>query len=141
MTIYNEPVRMKFKYTNTCQCHDYNPETDAYSPSEECYGDCWYEVVEDFTEITEHLFEKNTTGLWRINEIQLWDGAVSGVAKATNPTELIHAMTVNSQWIIRGEIFNDHIEYSLSHHDAMGSNSSVYIITEEEAERNDWYRY
>jgi hypothetical protein len=133
---------MKFEYTNTCTCEVYDEEKDKFSPSEHCYGDCWEETLDDFAMITASLSEKNTTKFWRISNIRLWDGDISGIAEAKIAPELLKAMTVNSEWIIRGEVFDDRIEYSLSHHDApMGSNSMVTIVSEEEAEKNDWFRY
>ena len=136
-----ENVGIKFELTNGCTCLYWNDETDEWYEPEDCYGDCWEMSVEDFTQITKHLFEKNDSGFWKIKDIALWNRDVSGIAKADTVTQLIEAMTVRSEWIMRGEVFDDHIEYSLSHHDAMGSNSSVWIVSEEEAEANDWYRY
>lgn len=130
---------MNFEYTNTCTCQVYDPETDESIDSTDCYGDCWEQVVYDFTEITKHLFDKNETNFWRIGDIQLWNRSVSGFAKAKTPQELLNAMSVNSEWIMMGQVFDDRIEYSLSHHDAMGSNSSVTIISEEQREELGLY--
>lgn len=126
---------LKFEYTNTCTCNSYNEETDEYEPTNDCYGDCWEFVVEDFTNITDKLFDNNETYWWKINGFRLWDGDHSGFIKAKTPLELLRGMTVNSEWIIRGEVFDDHINYSLSHHDApTGSNTRLTIISEQERE-------
>ena len=121
----------KFEYTNMCSCTSYNEETDEDVPSDDCYGDCWEETIEDFTNIVAHLFEKNERCWWRIKDLTLWDGNYSGYFYADNVKDLIGLMTVNSAWIMRGEVFDDRIEYSLSHHDAMGSSTVLEIMTED----------
>lgn len=127
---------LKFEYTNSCTCKSYNEELDTYFDSDDCYGDCWYDTVEDFTNITSHLVEKNTTNWWRVSKLRLWDGEVSGFFEANKIEDIIRGMTVDSGWIMRGEVFDDRIEYSLSHHDApMGSSSTLSIVSEEDAER------
>ena len=131
---------MKFEYTNTCSCQIYDVESGEMFDAQDCFGDCWEYQLYDFSEITESLFKNNSTNWWRISNIRLWNGEVGGFAKAENPLELLKAMTVDSEWIIRGEIFSDKIEYSLSHHDApMGSNSLVTIVSEDEKESYGLY--
>lgn len=131
---------VKFEYTNECSCKDYDEDTDNYVDSEHCYGDCWDCVLEDFHNITSHLFHKNETSWWKVSDLRLWNGDVSGFFTADNVTKLIEGMSVNSSWIMRGEIFEDHIKYSLSHHDApMGSASVLTIVTEEEMEKYELY--
>lgn len=130
---------IKFEYTNTCTCSSYDEETDTYIESSDCYGDCWELTLEDFANITEHLIEKNETMWWRVKDLALWDGNHGGFFYAENMEDLIHGMTVNSAWIIRGEVFYDRIEYSLSHHDAMGSSTTLTIVTEEEREKYGLY--
>jgi hypothetical protein len=48
-------------------------------------------------------------------------------------------MTVRSEWNMTYEVFPDRIEYSLSHHDAMGSASTLTAVTEEEREELGLY--
>lgn len=129
-------VNFEFEYTNSCECMDENPETGEFDiPSAGCYGYCFDSVLEDFEEITSHLFKMNNTNFWRIANIRLWNGDVSGIVKADSPAKLLESMGVNSVWNMRGTVHNDHISYSLSHHDApMGSSSAVYIVSEKEAE-------
>lgn len=121
----------KFEYTNMCSCTTYNEETDESAPSDDCYGDCWEETIEDFTNIVAHLFEKNERCWWRVKDLALWDGNHSGYFYADDAKDLIYGMTVNSSWIMRGEVFDDRIEYSLSHHDSMGSSTVLEIMTED----------
>lgn len=131
---------IKFQYTNTCTCAYYDEETEESTPSLECWGDCWEYVLDDFKEITAHLFDENETNWWKVSNIRLWDGESSGYFFADTVKELIYGMTVNSEWTMNGEVFNDRIEYSLSHHDApMGSSTTLTIVTEEQREELGLY--
>ena len=130
----------KFEYTNTCSCRDYDINTEETTASSECYGDCWQQTLEDFFNITSGLFEKNDTLWWKVSNLKLWDGNHSGYGYAKDAKSLLELITVRSDWNIKGKVFNDHIEYSLSHHDApMGSNTTLSIITEEEREERGLY--
>jgi hypothetical protein len=40
---------------------------------------------------------------------------------------------------MRYKVFSDRIEYSLSHHDAMGSNTTLTAVTEEQREELGLY--
>lgn len=129
-----------FEITNVCTCTTYDIDTDNESPSDYCFGDCWDEAVDYFTELTSHLFEQNETYFWRISNLRLWNGEYGGFVHARKPIDLIRAMSVNSEWIMRGFIEEDRISYSLSHHDApMGSNSTVTMVTEEERQEYGLY--
>lgn len=131
---------IKFQYTNTCTCAYYDEETEESIPSLDCWGDCWEYVLDDFKEITAHLFDENETNWWKVSNIRLWDGESSGYFFADTVKELIYGMTVNSEWIMTGEVFNDYIQYSLSHHDApMGSSTTLTIVTEEQREELGLY--
>lgn len=133
-------METKFKYTSNCTCTNYEDDTEETTEASECYGNCWEQTLEDFSNITSGLFEKNDTLWWKISNFRLWDGNHNGFAYADSPIKLIEAMTVNSEWTIRGTILDNHIEYSLSHHDApTGSNTTLSIITEEE--REEWGLY
>jgi hypothetical protein len=130
---YNDN-KVKFEYTNSCTCQVYDEELDQYCDSDDCFGHCYDEMIEDFKTITSHLFDMNKTGWWMIKNIRLWNRETSGFVRADDVAELIKGMTIDSEWIMRGEILDDRIEYSLSHHDAMGSASSVSIVKESEME-------
>jgi hypothetical protein len=131
---------IKFEYTNNCTCEYYDEETEESIPSPDCWGDCWEYVLDDFKEITKDLFYENETNWWKVSNIRLWDGESSGYFFADNVKELIKGMTVNSEWMMSGEVFNDYINYSLSHHDApMGSNTTLTIVTEEQREELGLY--
>ena len=131
---------MKFEYTNHCTCEEYNEEADEYLPTDYCFGDCWENQIQDFTNITEGLFDKNETNWWKVQGLRLWNGDVAGFFYAKDVIELIRGMTVRSEWIMRGEVFDDRIEYSLSHHDApMGSSSVLTIISEEQRKQLGLY--
>lgn len=129
-------TQLKFEYTNTCTCQWYDSDTDEYFDTDDCIGDCWEFVMDDFTMLTEDLFSQNKTMWWKISNLRLWDGDHQGFAYANSPAKLIQAMTVNSAWTMRGTILNDSIEYSLSHHDSpMGSNTTLSIVSIEEKEK------
>ena len=131
---------VKFEYTNTCTCTIYDVDTDTEIEATDCYGDCWEYTIEDFTEITRHLFDSNETNFWKVSNLRLWNGDISGFFEARNAKELIRGMSVNSEWIMRGEVFKDRIEYSLSHHDApTGSSSVLSIVSEDEREEYGLY--
>jgi hypothetical protein len=40
---------------------------------------------------------------------------------------------------MKGKVFNDRIEYSLSHHDSMGSNTVLTMVSEEQREELGLY--
>jgi hypothetical protein len=129
-----------FNITNGCTCQDYDIESAETIQSEYCYGDCWNNVIQDFTHITEHLFDKNETMWWKVNNLRLWDGEHSGYIYARSAEELIRGMSVNSEWSMHGGIYSEYIKYSLHHHDApMGSNSIVTIISEDQREAYGLY--
>lgn len=128
--------------TNGCNCLTYEDENgnevsidDTYT----CYGDCWEFAVEDFTMLTEDFRETNETGWWKVTNLALWNGEVSGYFHAKNVAEIIEGMTVRSEWIMRYEVFADRIEYSLSHHDAMGSATTLTAVSEDEREELGLY--
>jgi len=129
-----------FNITNGCTCEDYDTENDVTIPSGNCYGFCWEEMIQDFSNITEHLFNKNETMWWKVNNLRLWDGEHSGYIYARSAEELIRGMSVNSEWSMHGQVYGEYIKYSLHHHDApMGSNSIVTIILEDQREAYGLY--
>ena len=132
-------IENTFEYTNTCSCENYDMDTDELTPSLDCYGDCWEYVLDDFNRLTTDLFDNNETLWWKVSNLKLWDGNHSGYGKAKDAEELLRLMTVNSDWNIEGKVFNDRIEYSLSHHDSMGSNTVVTMITDEQREELGLY--
>lgn len=133
-------IELEFEYTNTCNCEAYDEDTDSYVPMDYCDGSCWDLTLEDFRNITEHLFDANETLWWKVSNIRLWDGESSGYFFANSVKDLIEGMTVNSAWIMRGTVFENRIEYSLSHHDApVGSNTTLTMIDDEQREELGLY--
>lgn len=122
--------------TNSCTCQSYNEDLGDFQPAPECWGDCWCDQVEDFYEVTKDLRDSNETYWWKVEDLRLWNGEVSGYFQAEKVIDLIRGMTVTCDWIMRYSVFTDRIEYSLSHHDAMGSNSVLRGVTEVEYEDN-----
>ena len=128
--------------TNGCNCLTYEDENgnevsidDTYT----CFGDCWDFAVEDFAMVTEALRNSNETSWWKVTDLRLWNGNVSGYFYADTVAKLIEGMTVRSEWIMRYEVFADRIEYSLSHHDAMGSATTLTAVSEDEREELGLY--
>ena len=131
---------LKGEITNGCTCTEYDEATGEYTdePADICYGDCWEQAVEDFTNVTEELRKANETDYWKVENIRLWHGNVSGYFHAKDVASLIEGMTVNGMWAMRYTVYSDRIEYSLSHHDALGSASVLRAVTEEEYEEVRW---
>lgn len=120
--------------TNDCTCTVYDSVAEEYTdePAPFCYGDCWEDSVYFFGLCTEELRNANPDGWWAVDDIQLWNRTVSGYFQATNVTDIIRGMTVNSSWTMRYRVYADRVEYSLSHHDAMGSASTLRPMREGE---------
>lgn len=129
----------KFEITNRCTCENYDIDTGESTPSEWCYGHCWEMTVEDFSYDTEELRNSNETGWWKVTDLKLWSGDVSGYFYAERVQDILYGMTVRSEWIMRYTAFPNRVEYSLSHHDAMGSASTLTAVTEEEVEQLGLY--
>ena len=121
------------EYTNTCSCEVWNEETDECVPANDCYGDCWDFTVEDFANITEHLFSDHNQG-FRITGFPVWNGTVDGYFSARNASELLNAITPDrTEWRLEVTVHADHLTGRLYHHDApMGGNIVVTPFSEEE---------
>ena len=133
---------LKGEITNNCNCLTYIDENDnevSIDDTYTCYGDCWEYSVEDFTNVTKELMDSNDTGWWKVSNLRLWNGEVSGYFHAEKVTDLLTGMTVRGDWTMRYEVFTDRIEYSLSHHDAMGSASVLTPISDEQREELGLY--
>jgi hypothetical protein len=125
--------------TNSCSCVSYNEETGYLQEAIECEGLCWEYSVEDFANVTKDLRDSNETYWWKVEDLRLWNREVSGYFQAEKVIDLIRGMTVRCDWTMRYSVFADRIEYSLSHHDAMGSNSVLRGVSGDEYE--DKVRY
>ena len=128
---------LKGEITNSCTCTIYDNDIGEYTdePSLDCDGTCWEWSVEDFGNVTTELRDSNDTGWWRVSNLRLWDGEVSGYFSAENVEDILRGMTIRGEWIMRYEVFSDRIEYSLSHHDSpTGSTSVLTAISGEQRE-------
>ena len=129
--------------TNSCTCLTYEEDGETMSIDTEygstCYGDCWDFAVEDFAMITEELRDSNETNWWKVEDLRLWNGDVSGYFHAKTVADLIEGMTVRSDWRMTYKVFGDRIEYSLSHHDAMGSSTVLRTVSDDEREELGLY--
>ena len=107
-------------YQNTCSCGSYNDETDEFEPANDCYGDCWHDTVQDFENITGHLFTDHNQG-FRITGFPTWHGTVDGHFSARNADELLCSITPDrTEWRLELTVHADHLTGVLSHHDGTG---------------------
>lgn len=127
--------------TNSCTCTQYDENGEPTDePVSYCYGDCWEDSVSDFTMVTQELRESNETDWWKVSNLRLWDGDVSGYFHADKVEDILRGMAVRGEWIMRYSVYPDRIEYSLSHHDApMGSATVLYPVSENEREEMGLY--
>ena len=101
---------------NTCTC-----DTEY---TDDCGGFCWQQNFEMFADDVRELVKANPAGWWTITGLKLWNREVDGNFQANTVEHILRAMTVNTIWSMKYSVFDDRIEYSLSHHDApTGSNS------------------
>lgn len=107
--------------TNSCACQVYDGNLGDFVPADDCHGDCWELQLEDFSNITKHLFTDNKQA-FRITGLPLWNGPVNGYFSARNAEELLRAITVNrAEWLLELTVYPDHLTGVLSHHDASGT--------------------
>lgn len=138
----SEMLTVKGEITNNCNCLTYTDEEGKEVSIDEtytCFGDCWEYAVEDFSMVTEQLRDSNETNWWKVEDLQLWNRKVSGYFHAKTVADIIEGMTVRGDWTMRYEVFSDRIEYSLSHHDAMGSASTLRCVSDDEREEMGLY--
>jgi hypothetical protein len=104
--------------TNTCTCVTYNDDSGEWETAPECWGDCWSDQVEDFENITEHLFSDNEQG-FTITGFPVWNGTRDGYFLARNAEELLRNITPDrTAWTLRLTVYPTHLTGVLSHHDA-----------------------
>ena len=129
--------------TNLCTCLEWEEGVgyDNEIPARDCWGTCWEQAVEDFAECTADFRATNTTGWWKVTDLALWNRTVSGYfyAQPNDVEEIINGMTVNSEWTMRWQVFDDHVHYSLSHHDALGSDTTLEAVTQDEVDEQGLY--
>lgn len=107
--------------TNTCTCVTYNDDSGDWESAPECWGDCWDSQVEDFQEITAHLFTE-TNQEFHIEGFPVWDGTVSGTFHARTAEKLLESITPDrTEWHLELTVHATHLTGFLSHHDASGT--------------------
>jgi hypothetical protein len=115
----------QYEFTNQCTCQVYEDDSDEAAPVDFCFGDCWDDQMSFFVEITQHLFEDDDTH-FAIEGFPLWSGPVSGVAECATPSELLSAITINGDWILKVTPLPTTLECVISHHDVpMGGSFTV----------------
>jgi len=106
--------------TNACTCVTYNDDSGDWEEAPECWGDCWNEQVEDFQQITEHLFTENNQE-FRIEGFPRWDGPVSGTFHARTAEKLLESIPPDrTEWRLELTVHENHLTGALSHHDGSG---------------------
>jgi hypothetical protein len=125
------------EYSNTCSCsyEDYENDTGESAPVEFCFGECWENTVQHFTNITEHLFTENNQQ-FTITGFPTWRGPVNGMCSARNAEELLWAMTPErAEWRLDVTVHEDRIVANLYHHDCPTGGTMIvapFTTTEEE---------
>ena len=116
--------------TNTCICVTFNDDSGDWEEAPECWGDCWTDQVEQFQEMTEHLFTENNQE-FRIEGFPRWDGPVSGTFHARTPEKLLESITPDrTEWRLELTIHENHLTGALSHHDGSGTITVTPIAQE-----------
>jgi hypothetical protein len=106
--------------TNTWICVTFNDDSGDWDEAPECWGDCWTDQVEQFQEMTEHLFTENNQE-FRIEGFPRWDGPVSGTFHARTPEKLLESITPDrTEWRLELTVHENHLTGALSHHDGNG---------------------
>jgi hypothetical protein len=107
-------MKLSGEITTNCACVD---EDGVEFYNEYCDGTCYEYALEDFAQVVEPLLK--STEYFKVNGIRLWDSTVGGIAKCETAQDLVRAMSVDGQFILRWE-FDDEtnaLEARLSHHD------------------------
>ena len=116
--------------TNTCICVTFNDDSGDWEEAPECWGDCWTDQVEQFQEMTEHLFTDNNQQ-FRIEGFPRWDGPVSGTFHARTPEKLLESITPDrTEWRLELTVHENHLTGALSHHDGSGTITVTPIAQE-----------
>jgi hypothetical protein len=119
-----------------CSCEDYDEDTDTSKPSESCFGDCWTESKDDFTEhlLKPYLVVKGwemDTPIKVASSRMTWQG-IMGWAYTT-PERLVDTLTLNGDFRLVFE-FDGHdltaIRYS--HDEPMGTGKFVIELSDEQ---------
>ena len=122
----------KGETTNGCVCLEFNESLADWEPRAECYGYCWDDQVEDFTNCVNEFLDIAGTTEFRIEGFPLWYGTIDGVFEARNAGEFLEAVTVRGDWTLRWEVTPQAFTAVLSHHDGSGRITvTPYIVTDD----------
>ena len=116
--------------TNSCSCANYDEDTDTYTASDECYGDCWDTTLHLLEHDLGDWMSNNPNDWWQVNGLPLWDRNVSGSFHADTIEEFVRGITVNGEWILRYRLNGNVLVARLSHHDVpMGREFTITYAT------------
>ena len=131
--IFTKTREWENSISNSCSCQDFNENTQEFSPSVDCYGDCWQDTISQFAEEAKSLLDISES--WVISGLPLWNRDVNGTAKIKNAEELLRALTVQGEWNLRFNIHPTRIVCHLSHHDVpMGRTFFAYPVLLDEGD-------
>lgn len=129
---------IKATLDSDCTCEYYDEDTDTSKPSESCYGDCWTESKDDFTEnlLKPYLAVKGWTMDTPIkvsSSRMTWQGC-SGWAYTT-PERLVDTLTLNGDFRLEFEFDgNDLTAVRYSHDEPVGTGKFVIELSDENDE-------
>jgi len=119
-----------------CSCEYYDEDTDTNIPSESCFGDCWTESKDDFTEhlLKPYLVVKGwemDTPIKVASSRMTWQG-IMGWAYTT-PERLVDTLTLNGDFRLVFEFDgNDLTAIRYSHDEPMGTGKFVIELSDEQ---------
>ena len=111
MTTTETPIAYS-ELTNTCTCTVYDELTDSFTPATECDGFCWESELEFFGECVKDILSQ--ASWFRVEAVRLWNGDFDAIFRADNVADFVRGITVNSEWILRYQVFADRVEFSLA---------------------------
>ncbi len=122
-------------FDSSCDCTDYDPETDTETPSSDCYGHCSQYKLDWWLECTKDFF--GDTGCERefvIDGFPTWRGGQAATVWVKNAKDFLYKMTNRlGDYYLEAWVYDDCIKIALGHHDGRG------VMTVEKGEQNPTY--
>lgn len=114
----NEFTTTDAEITNECTCLVWEDEAgyDNEIPSEHCYGSCWEDALEDWKACVGEFVARGS-GEFVVSGFPLWDRTVIGHFDASDPEELLSAVTVRGSWKLRYSVGPLAFRATIWHHD------------------------
>jgi len=122
----------KGEITNGCTCTEFDETIADWIPRAECYGYCWDDQVEDFTNCLGEFIDEAPSNRFRIEGFPLWNRTVAGEFRANSARDFLESVTVRGDWMLRWEVTPEAFTAILSHHDASGRITVVPLPEEDD---------